>query len=351
MKRSIPRLLCLLALAFGLPTQAVRPVRPARSTNDTLRQQQVLPQAKTEKAAIPELRFRSDGRFRILQLTDLHYTDNERQSGHVPGMLADLIGREQPDLIVLTGDLIYAQQAEKLLHRIGNLLAKQGVPYAVTLGNHDAEQGLTRSEVYDIVRTLPGCVNARYNAAEERQGTFLIPLDATDGKCAAALYILDSNDYNADDHSYAGVDREQVTWYERRSEALENRAGHKVPALMFLHIPLPEYPAAYDHDAAPIGFRLEKECPGRDNPGMFEALRRRGDVMGVFAGHDHANNYLAVLEGIVLGYGRYSGGYAEYQELVSGARVIELRQDRPGFVTWERLVNGREARRTEFPRP
>lgn len=351
MKRSIPRLLCLLALAFGLPTQAVRPVRPARSTNDTLRQQQVLPQAKTEKAAIPELRFRSDGRFRILQLTDLHYTDNERQSGHVPGMLADLIGREQPDLIILTGDLIYAQPAEKLLRRIGNLLAKQGVPYAVTLGNHDAEQGLTRNEVYDIVRTLPGCVNARYNPAEERQGTFLIPLDATGGSCAAALYIMDSNDYNADDHSYAGVDREQVAWYEHHSKALEARAGQQVPGLVFLHIPLPEYPVAFARDSAAVGFRLEKECPGRDNHGLFEALVRRGDVVGVFAGHDHANNYLAVLRGIVLGYGRYSGGFAEYQELLSGARVIELRQDRPGFVTWERLANGREARRTEFPRP
>ena len=306
--------------------------------------------AQTAGQPVPELRFRSDGRFRIMQLTDLHYTESERQSGHVLPMVAELIEREKPDLIVLTGDVIYARNAEKLLRRIGGFLHKQGVPYAVTLGNHDAEQGLTRAEVYDIVRTLPGCVNARYNPAGERQGDFVIPLAATDGSCAAALYVMDSNDYNADDHSYAGLEAEQVAWYVRQSEALEARFGRKVNALVFLHIPLPEYREAFDGDPQAVGFRLEKESPGRDNRGMFEAMVRRGDVAGVFAGHDHANNYVALKEGIALGYGRYSGGFAEYQELLSGARMIELRQDRTGFATWERLANGREMRRTVFPR-
>ena len=30
--------------------------------------------------------------------------------------------------------------------------------------------------------------------------------------------------------------------------------------------------------------------------------------------------------------------------------MSELRQDRTGFATWERLANGREMRRTVFPR-
>ncbi len=299
----------------------------------------------------PALRFRPDGRFRILQLTDLHYTASARRSGHVLPMVADLIDRERPDLIVLTGDLVYDRPAAPLLRRIGTLLAGKGVPYAVTLGNHDAEQDLTRGEVYAAVRALPGCINARFNPPGEPQGTFAVPIDTDDGRCAAVLYVMDSNDYNADDGTYAGVDAGQVAWYERRSEELERRCGAKVGALVFMHIPLPEYAEAFDGDPARVGFRLESECPGRDNHGMFEAMVRRGDVRGVFAGHDHSNDYAAVLRGIVLAYGRYSGGYAEYQELVSGARVIELHRDRPGFVTWVRLANGREVRRAEYPRP
>ncbi|MEG2614501.1 MAG: metallophosphoesterase family protein [Alistipes sp.] len=297
-----------------------------------------------------ELTFRPDGHFRIMQLTDLHYTDSEQQSGHVPAMLVRLIEREKPDLIVLTGDLIYSTNAEKTIRHICGVIAKQGVPYAITLGNHDAEQGLTRAQVYQIVRTLPGCINATHNPELERQGTFLLPIKATDGTYGAALYIMDSNDYNADDHSYAGINNEQVAWYMEQSEALEARCDRKVNSLVFIHIPLPEYATAFDNDPQAVGFRLEKECPGRDNHGMFAALTARGDVTGVFAGHDHSNNYIALMQGIALGYGRYSGGFGEYQDLLSGARMIELRQDRRGFTTWERLANGRELRKTTFPK-
>lgn len=310
------------------------------------------PLTQSAKGENEGLHFRADGRFRIMQLTDLHFTENEGQSGHVLGMIGRMIEWEHPDLILITGDLIYARNATKLLQRIGNFLAKQGVPYAITLGNHDAEQGLTRAEVYDVVRQLPGCINGRYNPAGERQGDFVLPIYAADGSCGARIYVMDSNDYNADDHSYAGVSAEQVAWYEARSAADETRYGGPVPALLFLHIPLQEFAETYhDAPAQAVGFRLERECPGRDNHGLFDALRRHGDVMGVFAGHDHANNYVVEREGIALGYGRYSGGYAEYQELLSGARLFELKQGQRRFVTWERLANGREARRTEFPRP
>lgn len=305
-----------------------------------------------ETAGRDTLRFGSDGSFRIMQLTDLHFTENEGQSGHVLGTIGRMVEWEHPDLILITGDLIYARNATKLLQRIGHFLSKTGIPYAITLGNHDAEQGLTRAEVYDVVRQLPGCINGAYNPAGERQGDFVLPIFAADGSCGARIYVMDSNDYNADDHSYAGVTAEQVAWYEARSAADAKRYGGSVPALLFLHIPLQEFAAAYDEaPSRAIGFRLERECPGRDNHGLFDALLRCGDVMGVFAGHDHANNYVVEREGIVLGYGRYSGGYAEYQELLSGARLFELKQRERRFVTWERLANGREARRTEFPRP
>ncbi len=339
--------LLLLAGTALAQAAAAEPARGQRGGSDAVTGVPHRSAADGEEAE-EALRFGSDGRFRIMQLTDLHYTAAEHQSGHVLPLVAKLVEWEHPDLIVLTGDLVYARNAERLLRRIGAALAATGVPYAVTLGNHDAEQGLTRDEVYGVIRTLPGCINARYNADDERQGDFVIPLQGTDGRVAARIYMMDSNDYNADDHSYAGVDAAQVAWYERRSEELERQCGRKVPALLFLHIPLNEFAEAFDADPQAVGFRLERECPGRDNHGLFEALVRRGEVMGLFAGHDHANNYVARKKGIALGYGRYSGGFAEYQELLSGARLFELRQGEEGFVTWERLANGREARRTEF---
>lgn len=302
-------------------------------------------------ARTPRFAFDKRGRFRIMQLTDLHFTGDER-SAHLPAMLTRLIEAEHPDLIVVTGDVVYDQRGRRtdaeLWSEICGVIARTKVPYLVTLGNHDSER-TPRPETYAIVRALPGCLNGEFNAAGERQGDFVVPIFTADGRREGALlYLLDSNDYN-DDHTYAGVSEEQVAWYRARSGEAEARNGAKVNALMFFHIPLAEFAEAYDSGRRHEGFRLEKECPGRDNHGLFEALVERGEVTGVFVGHDHANNYIASMEGIALAYGRYSGGYGVYQELLSGCRMIELREGVRGFRTWERLANMRTLREVVVP--
>jgi len=84
---------------------------------------------------------------------------------------------------------------------------------------------------------------------------------------------------------------------------------------------------------------------------MFDAVLHRGDVCGIFAGHDHANNYVTEYRGVALGFGRYSGTFGEYQELLSGARMFELKAGERAFTTWERLANNSVARRRTFPTP
>lgn len=296
-------------------------------------------------ATAQDFRFDQEGKFKIMQFTDLHYNGRGWQSEHVPGMLRRLIEREKPDLIIITGDLIYYRPGEEAMREICTSIASAGVPYAVTLGNHDAEQAITQSELHALLHTLPGCVNGHYNASSERQGDLVIPIRSHDGnRTEARLYVMDSNDYNAD-HSYKGFTPEQVAWYTTRSSA----RGDKAYGLLFCHIPLHEFTEAFA--TTPLaGFRLERECPARDNTGMFRALQESGETIGVFAGHDHSNNYVAEKEGIALAYGHYSGSYAEYQELVSGARVIELKEGRRGFTTWVRLANNLEKYRLTFPK-
>ena len=45
---------------------------------------------------------------------------------------------------------------------------------------------------------------------------------------------------------------------------------------------------------------------------MFAAMYEGGDVMGMFAGHDHDNDYSVMWHGILLAYGRFGGGNTEY---------------------------------------
>ena len=73
-----------------------------------------------------------------------------------------------------------------------------------------------------------------------------------------------------------------------------------------------------------IGTRREKVCSPVLNSGLFTAMRTAGDVMGIFVGHDHNNDYTVYWQGILLGYGRYSGGNTVYNNLRAGARVIVM---------------------------
>jgi len=79
---------------------------------------------------------------------------------------------------------------------------------------------------------------------------------------------------------------------------------------------------------------------------MFAAMLESGDIMGVFVGHDHDNDYLASLYGIVLGYGRFSGGRTTYTDFQNGARVFCLKEGEKGFLTYIRLMDGSEICRT-----
>ena len=65
--------------------------------------------------------------------------------------------------------------------------------------------------------------------------------------------------------------------------------------------------------------------------------------MGVFCGHDHANDALSIRDGITLGYGRVSGLDA-YGDLPRGGRLIVLHEGQQRFDSWITTPEGgREA--------
>ena len=46
------------------------------------------------------------------------------------------------------------------------------------------------------------------------------------------------------------------------------------------------------------GWMFEQACPSPDNEGQWDAIVERGDVLGVFFGHDHINTYVANVNGV-----------------------------------------------------
>ena len=114
-------------------------------------------------------------------------------------------------------------------------------------------------------------------------------------------------------------------------------AGELLPALAFCHIPLPEFNDVWDFHTC-RGVKGETICCPLINTGLFAAMVEAGDVMGLFCGHDHLNDFIGEVHGIRLAFGRATG-YGGYglEEFARGARMVRLRAGEHAFDTWLRL--------------
>ena len=241
------------------------------------------------QAQAPALHFGRDGKFRIAQFTDVHLdlgTPYRRaQAEKTIAQMRYILDAEHPDLVVFTGDVVTGKPAAEAWHRVLEPVAERNLPFCVVLGNHDAEQDLTRAEIGRIVTSYAGTLNT-LGAGGELADVVLEIAGTT--QPAALLYCLDSHDYSTipSIDGYGWFTQEQVGWYRARSAAYTAANGGKpLPALAFFHIALPEYVAAWRNpDNTHVGRAAEDECPGALNPGMFAAMAECGDAMALSSG-------------------------------------------------------------------
>ncbi|MBS0024716.1 metallophosphoesterase family protein [Microbacterium paraoxydans] len=317
--------------------------------------------ASTAKAA-RGLRFRPDGTFKVVQFNDTQ--DDEQTDRRTVELIEKVLDQEQPDVVVINGDVITGGCETRLAVKqaINNVvwpMESRGIPWAVTYGNHDEDSlpqsGVDEAGMLKIYRSYEYNVNAENTRGVTGTSNTLLTIGsaAKKNREAFALWLLDSGRYAPDalaGQDFAGyptwdwVRMDQVAWYRDQSQRLEQRLGRKVPGLMFLHIALWEHRFMWwggvdtrtEADAARgrarhgiVGERNEDECPGPFNSGMFNAIVERGDVKGVFVGHDHVNDYMGNYYGVLLGYapgtgfGAYGLDGAERNRL-RGGRVFEL---------------------------
>jgi len=299
------------------------------------------------------LKFNAHGKFKIVQFTDVHYIADDPRSSVAIERIGEVLDAEKPDLVVFTGDIIYGKPAEKSMRTVLNLVSERKYPFAVTFGNHDDEQGLSREELLKIIRSVPGNLTT---STEGISGVtnFILPVKSSDGKRdAEILYMFDSHSYSRIKGigGYDYIHLDQIQWYcENSRKYTAANEGKVIPSLAFFHIALPEFRQAVVEESVPFfGVRKEKVCAPLLNSGLFVAMKEMGDVQGVFVGHDHDNDYAVMWQGILLAYGRYTGGDTVYNNLPNGARVIELTEGEKGFRTWIRLNDNHVEQEVDFP--
>ncbi|WP_130860153.1 metallophosphoesterase family protein [Gracilibacillus phocaeensis] len=280
---------------------------------------------------------KSSANFKIMQLTDLHvgdlpFNDKDQQTLN---LIKEQVAFVRPDLLIVTGDLIWsknktdpAQTMEQLIQFFNTL----HTPIAITYGNHDSEEGVTRTELRAMEKQLTHPATKKHHFIVEDRECYCIELTNAQGQLENVLYVIDSGAYDfLEVGKYAYVHPAQVEWFRRVSHYYKQEKKQTTTDLLFLHIPLPEYQEAWESGET-SGEKGEEVCAPALNTGLFTSLLLDQQVKGVFCGHDHDNDFTAEFHGITLGYGRVTG-FNTYGQLDRGSRIVEL-QGNHAFQTY-----------------
>jgi len=290
------------------------------------------------------LKFNANGKFRIAQFTDLHWDPRSPRCAETTATINNVLQTEKPNLAVLTGDIVTSRPAEEGWQSVIRIFDEAEIPFAVTMGNHDAEQGYTRETIFDWLSKSPYFVGEKGPADIKGCGNYVLEIEGSEPGLAALIYCFDSHDYPEDTRKYGHYDRisyDQIEWYRRQSEGFtENNKNKPLPALAFYHIPTAEYYGILGKNTT-IGNYGETISSPEINSALFSSMNDMGDVIGIFTGHDHDNDYIGIHYGIGLGFGRTTGTDAR-GNLERGARIIELYEGQQKFDSWIRTKKGTE---------
>ena len=334
----------------AIRAQSRRPRRP-RSSGSSLIMRGGFLLAHLLVAAAERLTFGRDGSFKILHLSDIHYeVGPSTLCRNVPVSLAAfpcsglnstafirrVLALERPDLVVFTGDVVdWATHPSRAgMDDVYGLMAN--VPWAATLGNHDDQSDLNRSQVMQYVVGLPHTlseVNAVGSGDTEAFGNFALDIysDNVASRPSFRTFHLDSTTHDA------SITPAQVRWFERSAATRPVEGGEAPPALLFTHVPLEEFHTAVASGRNVSGSWNEKVSFQPVNSGIFRRLAGAG-VVAVYSGHDHTNDFCALHEGVQLCY-EGSPGYQAYgaDGFARRVRVTEVRGHGASVRSWKRL--------------
>ena len=121
--------------------------------------------------------------------------------------------------------------------------------------------------------------------------------------------MMDSNNFVKDtkikEEKYDCFHKNQIEWYKKTVNEIAEKYNNSVilPSLLFCHIPFRQFATLTKGGKRLSGIKLEKTCHPYYDDGFFEVIKKIGSTKGIFAGHDHMNNYSVLYDGIRLTYG------------------------------------------------
>lgn len=296
----------------------------------------------------------NDKKFRILMIADTQ--EGNKVSIDTLNLINAALDRAQPDFVVYSGDQIWGKrnfkgnknEVERVLGELTYPVVSRKIPFAVCFGNHDRQVGLSNEEQFEIYKTFDGfCGESQPNI--DGVGNQCIEIASGDD-VKYLLYLFDS--HTSLKIGYDCVHKNQIDWYRSVRDTYEKALGSVVPSLVIQHIPVCEVfelltqvkrtkrgavRGFRTHDGEYFvlnrkrvneqGFMKESPADPQENSGEFSAFCEKGDVKGVYFGHDHNNSFNGEINGIDVGYTQGAGFNVYGPGLDRGVRVIDLFED------------------------
>ena len=213
-----------------------------------------------------------------------------------------------------------------------------------TFGNHDISKKCPADFQFRTYKDSGLCLNNPNSDGGYSPFSYEMIYSRDGEKPLFNIYMFDTGKYD-------GVSAQQLDEYRKIRDLYENA----LPALAFCHIPPVQlYETAVRSDrkdkrafkgAGKFNknyYRLddslyekgmfmgENFATVKYDDGFLSALKEKGDVLGLYFGHDHNNSFVVNYGGIDLGYTQGCGFNTYGPGIKRGVRIFDINEDNPG---------------------
>ena len=267
--------------------------------------------------------------FKALVITDVHLR-NHATFGAAIGTnyildglgrirLSHMIKRENPDLIIVTGDQVLTKWNDIATQKFVDFMDSFEIPWAPVFGNHDMEGRADKAKLCDIYLAGEYCLFQYGPSGLNGAGNYIISLEK-DGKAVYSLFLFDNGEPIGE--GYGTINEKQIKWYQWAVNGIAEKEGAAVKNMAFMHIALPEF-KELDETYYEFGEKNEEPAISETDSGFFDVFKANGGTH-IFAGHDHINNFYGEYKGVGLCYVMKSS-YNCYIDLdMLGGTVIDI---------------------------
>lgn len=273
-----------------------------------------------------------------------------------------LVSQVQPDLIFMTGDLVYGEFDDNgsAFRWFCDFMDSLCVPWVPVFGNHDNESAMGADWQCEQFKKSRFCMFEQ--GAVSGNGNFTVGI-ATGDTLVRVLHMIDTHGCRG--MQPAEICTDQIELFIRSTEKITAAQGREVPAFMAFHIPTAEfleaeqskgyakvgtdfYTIAVDVQAkdGDFGCKMENLTSIAKTDFSFLEAAKKCNVDTVFVGHYHRINTVITYKGLRLVFGLKTGQYDFINAGQLGGTRVVLEDDSvdichiPSLALYAPLIEG-----------